>query len=194
MARPRETTNDELLVHAHALLLERGGAGFTLSDVAARAGVAPATLIKRFGSKSQLIIAVSERWLASIAPGMAAAMRPHDDPVERLVAGASWDMGNFDDAVTAGSQLAAFADDLQDPALRALLAKGWERETQILQAAVDEVRTHLPLAPDSRKAARMLRALAVGIHLSWSIAPVGSLVDDAHDHLTTLVNSWKDIR
>ncbi|MDH6283319.1 TetR/AcrR family transcriptional regulator [Prescottella agglutinans] len=194
MARPRETTNDELLTHAHALLLERGAAGFTLGDVAARAGVAPATLIKRFGSKSQMIIAVSERWLASIAPGMAAAMHPHDDPVERLIAGASWDMYNFDHAARAGSQLTAFADDLRDPTLRALLAEGWERETQILQSAVDDARAQLPFAPDSRKAARMLRALAVGIHLSWSIAPVGSLVDDAHDHLTALVNSWKDIR
>lgn len=194
MARPREKTNDELLVHAHALLLERGGAGFTLGDVAARAGVAPATLIKRFGSKAQMIIAVSERWLASIAPGMAAAMSPHKDPVDRLIAAAAWDMNSFDDVARAGSQLTAFADDLRDPALRVLLAEGWEREVKILESAVEEARAQLPFAPDSRKAARMLRALAVGIHLSWSIAPVGGLVDDAHDNLTALVNSWKDIR
>lgn len=194
MVRPRETTNDELLAHVHALLLERGAAGFTLGDVATRAGVAPATLIKRFGSKSQMIIAVSERWLASIAPGMAAAMLPHEGPVERLIAASAWDMNDFDDATRAGSQLTAFADDLRDPALRELLAEGWERELKILQSAVDEARAQLPFAPDSRKAARMLRALAVGIQLSWSIAPVGSLVDDTREHLTALVNSWKDLR
>ncbi|MEV0042401.1 TetR/AcrR family transcriptional regulator [Nocardia rhamnosiphila] len=190
MARPRETTSDALLAHAHELLLERGAAGFTVGDVAARAGVAPATLIKRFGSRSQMIIAVSERWLASIEPGMASAMRPYDDPVERLVAGALWDTSTFDHAYRASSQLSAFAEDLRDPALRTLLAQGWEREIHILESAVEAARVQLPSAPDGRKAARMLRALVAGVHLSWSLAPVGSLVDDARDQVTSLVGLW----
>ncbi|MEV4127180.1 TetR family transcriptional regulator C-terminal domain-containing protein [Nocardia sp. NPDC049707] len=114
--------------------------------------------------------------------------------MERLIAGALWDTSTFDHAFRASSQLAAFADDLRDSTLRTLLAEGWERETRILQSAVEEARAQLPSAPDHRKAARMLRALVAGIHLSWSLAPVGSLVDDARDQLTTLVYSWKVIR
>jgi AcrR family transcriptional regulator len=73
MARPRGIADEELLAAAEDLLYAVGPAGFTLEKVAARAGVSAATLIKRFGSKRQLLLALNRRWVASIGPGLAAA-------------------------------------------------------------------------------------------------------------------------
>jgi AcrR family transcriptional regulator len=69
MARPRGIADEQLLAAAQELLYEVGPAAFTLEKSASRAGVSAATLIKRFGSKRQLPLALNRRWVASIGPG-----------------------------------------------------------------------------------------------------------------------------
>src|SRR4029450_2096017 len=54
--RPRETTNEELLA-ATQRVVSRLGPNLTLADVAKEAGVSPATLMQRFGSKRGLLLA-----------------------------------------------------------------------------------------------------------------------------------------
>jgi AcrR family transcriptional regulator len=90
MARPRGIADEELLAAAQALLYEVGPAAFTLEKAAARAGVSAATLIKRFGSKRQLLLALNRRWVASIGPGLAAATEGQPTALGRLRAAALW--------------------------------------------------------------------------------------------------------
>jgi AcrR family transcriptional regulator len=53
MARPQSISDEEILEIARAVFLEKGIAG-TAADVAARAGVAEATVFRRFGTKQAL--------------------------------------------------------------------------------------------------------------------------------------------
>jgi AcrR family transcriptional regulator len=53
MARPQSISDEEILAIARAVFLEKGIAG-TAADVAARAGVAEATVFRRFGTKQAL--------------------------------------------------------------------------------------------------------------------------------------------
>jgi AcrR family transcriptional regulator len=64
MARPHGIADEQLLAAAQELLYEVGPAAFTLEKSASRAGVSAATLIKRFGSKRQLLLALNRRWVA----------------------------------------------------------------------------------------------------------------------------------
>src|SRR6266705_415794 len=53
--RPRETSDEEILAAAARVMQRRSPAELTLADVAREAGVVPATLIQRFGTKRGLL-------------------------------------------------------------------------------------------------------------------------------------------
>ncbi|HQN54894.1 MAG TPA: helix-turn-helix domain-containing protein [Novosphingobium sp.] len=65
MARPQtdlEAGREQLLDITVELIEERGTAGLTVTDIAARAGMSPASLYRYFDSKEAVIEAVAERW------------------------------------------------------------------------------------------------------------------------------------
>src|SRR5579862_5603746 len=58
----RKTISDEAVLTAAARVMFAGGpSDFTLADVAAAAGIAPATLVQRFGDKQGLTVAAIEQ-------------------------------------------------------------------------------------------------------------------------------------
>ena len=61
MPRPRTIGDDAVLDAAATLIGRVGPAKLTLAHVAAEAGLAPATLLQRFGSKRGLLLAVARR-------------------------------------------------------------------------------------------------------------------------------------
>jgi AcrR family transcriptional regulator len=60
VGRPRKVSDAELRAAAVRAIAARGPANLRLSDVAAEAGVATATVAERFGSKRALLVAVAE--------------------------------------------------------------------------------------------------------------------------------------
>ena len=65
MARPQtdiEAGREHLLDIVEAMIEERGNAGFTVTELAARAGMSPASLYRYFEGKEAVIEAVAERW------------------------------------------------------------------------------------------------------------------------------------
>ncbi|MCZ8325019.1 MAG: TetR/AcrR family transcriptional regulator [Sphingomonadaceae bacterium] len=65
MARPQtdiEAGREELIDIVIAMIEERGNVGFTVTELAARAGMSPASLYRYFDSKEAVIEAVAERW------------------------------------------------------------------------------------------------------------------------------------
>src|ERR1700735_4636494 len=192
MTRPRGIADEHLLTAAQALLFEAGPAGFTLEKSASRAGVSAATLIKRFGSKQQLLLALNRRWVASIGPGMAAAAGCQGTALARRRAAALWGFDDLASPVNAASQLATLALDFQDEKMRELLAAGWQRIqgflTRLAQEAIDagELSGRVPAA----QVARVLRAAAEGTCLAWSLSPGGSLVARLEADLDAILMSW----
>jgi len=67
MARPQtdiEAGREQLLDIVMAMIEDRGNAGFTVADLASRAGMSSASLYRYFESKEAVIEAVAERWFA----------------------------------------------------------------------------------------------------------------------------------
>jgi AcrR family transcriptional regulator len=84
MGRPREVTDEEIVVAARRCFLERG-AGVSAADIAREIGVSHTTLFNRFGSKERLMLAAlgppkKVPWVAALDEG------PDDRPLrEQLI-------------------------------------------------------------------------------------------------------------
>lgn len=140
MARPRSRSDEQVLDAIDAALAERPPmTPWALRDVAPAAGMTPAGLIKRFGSKDALLLALARRWIQSIPDG---PTRPGDDLAElRAYLDTHFAAPS---AAAAVSGLSALMRDLGSPAAASLLREGWSKQARYLAALLD----HLPLRPD----------------------------------------------
>jgi AcrR family transcriptional regulator len=192
MPRPRVADDEQLLSAAQQVLYELGPAVFTLERAAARGGVSPATLIKRFGSKKRLFLELNRRWVASIGPGLDAAAAGQATPLARLRAAALWGFADFDSPARTANQLATFALDLQDPAMQELLAAGWQIIQDRLTGLASEAIAagELPRAGSAEQVARILFAAGQGTLLTWCVQPSGSLVAQAEADIGAVLAAW----
>jgi AcrR family transcriptional regulator len=85
MPRPKLHSDEAILDAARQVLLRRGPAGFTLSDVATAVGISRAALIQRFQDKTTLHRKVMERMTQEVRDYF--AERPVEKGLDPL-----WDM------------------------------------------------------------------------------------------------------
>ncbi|MEU5690672.1 TetR/AcrR family transcriptional regulator [Actinosynnema sp. NPDC020468] len=188
MARPK-TITDERLLAAAAHVIGVRGPGFTVAEVAARAGVAVGTVAGRFGSKSGLLQALTRQESAALVERMRAAAVGLA-PLEGLRAGlVAWFMPGMTDPTTTGNHLAQLGADLIDPELRALLAELYEATFGAVLELVRAV--PLPRGPAPERAARVLTGLVYGVSMDWSIRPRGELVARLAEDVDAVLDAWK---
>lgn len=182
MVRPRRADDDELLSRIVTALEQRADTSvWTLSDVAPAAGMSPAGLIKRFGSKTGLLRALTRRWVDSIPQrlpeGADAAL-----VLEEYVS-AQFGARSPDGALFALSEILG---ELRDPELAVLLAEGWRRQAAWLALLLDDLK--LPqLADPDVGATLLLDALHGGLFR----AAVGSDRTSPRFTLYRLMEVWK---
>lgn len=176
---------------AAAVLAEVGPAQFTLAKAAARAGVAPATYVKRFDTKQGVFLALNRRWASSVAAGID-AQTAVTSGVDRIRAAAMWSVADMDDHERAANMLATLALDLQYPQMTALLDEGWTIWRDRVRAHIEEVigAGQLSRAPAASTAADMLFALVQGTLISWCVRPRGSLEQRVRENVDELLSAW----
>lgn len=122
MVRPRRADDDALLARIVEALEQRAElTPWSLADIAPAAGIGPAGLIKRFGSKAGLLHALTRRWIELIPRG---PLLDGVDPHAELAAYVAREFG-ADSAAGAVYALSEVLGELQDPELVTLLAQGW---------------------------------------------------------------------
>ena len=177
-------------------MFESGPAAFTLDRAATRAGTSAATYVKRFGSKRDLLLALNRRWVASVAPGLAAAVAGENTAYGRLRAASLWGFSDLDSPAHAANQLGALALDLSDGRMRELLAQGWrlvqERLTALADAAIKAGELRSDLVAD--EVARALFAVGEGTRLAWSVDPRGSLTGRAESTVDLILGALRPAR
>ena len=82
--RPRSTSDDTILAAA-ARAIWRIGPELTLGDVGEEAGVSPAGLVQRFGSKRGLLLALAEQTAGEAAGHFGAARELHASALDALL-------------------------------------------------------------------------------------------------------------
>jgi AcrR family transcriptional regulator len=183
--RRRKVSDDEVYAAVQRAMTRRGPHELTLADIAAEAGVTPGLLVQRFGSKRQLLLAISEQFGRS-APAMFEELRAtHREPLAALRAYAECmaDLAATPDALS--RNLAYFQIDLTDDAFRAHLltnARATRREIELLlQSAVatGELQTDV----DPRRLARTIEAIIGGSLMSWACYRKGSAAAWIRQHL-----------
>lgn len=193
MARPLESTDEYLLDASEQVLMIEGPDGFTLAKAASRANVSAATLVKRFGSKEELFLRLSQRWAGTLDAQLGECAAAYTSPLARFRAVALYSYHDLDRADTAAKQLAALAVDLQHDEMRRLLHVGWGHvRRHLARHAADAVAAgELAGAPPPRQLARLTQGAMEGGALAWSVHPRGSLVRRLRADLDVLLAAWQ---
>ena len=168
-ARPRKVTDDDVFMAAQRAMSRLGPGELTLAAIASEAGVTAGLLVQRFGSKRDLLLALSERFSGGTAEmfddlkrgrSPLAAIRAYCDGMANLASSPAALARNF----------AYLQIDLGDPDFRRHLATQALATRQQLQklirAAIDEDE----LLPDTnaKQLARTVEAIISGSMLSWA--------------------------
>jgi hypothetical protein len=154
---------------------------WTLAEVSPAAALSPAGLVKRFGSRQGILLALSRRWIDAI-PTTRVGGRPADEELRSWVAHRF--AANGPDQVAQG--LVNLLDDLVDDHLRALLAEGWAKEIRYLSSLVGSI--GLSRLGDPDRAAALLFDAVNGAMLRCATQPEAILPTQALDDL---MEAWK---
>jgi AcrR family transcriptional regulator len=169
-ARRQKVTDDDIFAAAGRAMSRRGPHELTLADIAGEAGVTPGLLVQRFGSKRDLLVALSARFAQSAGPIFAGLRAAHRSPLATLRAYAACmaDLAPTPEALL--RNLAYLQLDLTDAALRGHLvenARATRQEIETLlqgAAAAGELRREV----DVQSLARTVETVIGGSLMSWA--------------------------
>jgi AcrR family transcriptional regulator len=174
--RPRKVTDDEVFAAAHRAMSRLGPGELTLADIAAEAGVTAGLLVQRFGSKRDLLLALSERFSGGTSEMFAALRRAHRSPLAVLRAYSDC-MANLAASPAALARNFAYLQiDLTDPDFRKHLAKQARATRAELQKLIkDAIAAHeLVASANPKRLARTVEAVIGGSMMSWAFYQEGT--------------------
>lgn len=190
--RPRETTDDALLEATQRAMSRYGPARLTLAHVAAEAGVAPATLVQRFGSKRGLLLTLSRQAAAATRSQYAALRAAHASPLAALFAVADCMAGLAATPEALANNLAWLHIDLTDPDFHALALEQARASRGELRAILDAAVKAGELAPcDTERLARAVGVTLGGGLLAWAIERQGTAAECLRYDLETLLGPYR---
>jgi len=168
--RPQKVTDADIFMAAHRAMTRLGPGELTLADIAAEAGVTAGLLVQRFGSKRDLLLALSQQFSGGTVEMFAELRKGHRSPLAALRA--------FSDCMAQmASSPAAFARnfaylqiDLTDPDFRKHLMKHAKASRKELEKLIREAvkARELKAATNPRQLARTIEAVVGGSMLSWA--------------------------
>lgn len=170
VSRHRGLTDDQVIAAAVRAIGRDGPSRLTLAGVAREAGLAPATLLQRFGSKRGLLFGAARAGTAGLAECFAQARARNRSPLRSVFAAVEMmaRMAETPDALA--NRLAFLQIDLTDPDFRRLAREharaaehGYQALLEAAVAAGELVRC------DTARLARVIHALAGGSLLAWAI-------------------------
>jgi AcrR family transcriptional regulator len=170
MARPRKISDEAILDSAGEVIKRLGPQGVTFASIGAESGLAPATLVQRYGTRAKMLQAVLLRmWDHLDAQTAAADAQMPVTPAGAVALLAS--LSNYGDHDEYAEGLLLLREDMRDPALR-LRGEKWG---EVLAFALGR-----RLAEDPERQVKLGRQMASqwqGALLWWGFSREGSVVD-----------------
>lgn len=172
--RPRTATDQHLLAATQRVVTQLGP-HLTLADVAKEAGVSPATLVQRFGSKRGLLLKLASVAAEETDAQFAAIRNAHPDPLDALreVVRCYGHMASTPEAVSKG--LAFLQVDLSDPEFHRF-AHGQARSALLALKKVleDGVKAGELARCDTDRLAFALHSVIGGAMVAWAVLREGT--------------------
>jgi AcrR family transcriptional regulator len=167
MPRTKTISDDDILDRALPLMTRTGPGGFTLAELGRDVGIAPATLLQRFGSKQKLIECAFARdnvrfmaWIEALPPGTGA------EAVIKIYVDAT---KLFGDSPNMADHLLWLREDIRDPTMNRLALERFK----IFRGEIVKRMPRLRISANA--AARLLDAQHHGAVIQWALEPRGKL-------------------
>jgi AcrR family transcriptional regulator len=198
--RPKSASDADILDGVVRAVARVGPARLALTDVAEETGLAPATLLQRFGSKREMLAAARERSAAQADRRMGEIRSRHQSPVDALVGSlvaslvaTATDLAPEDHTPRAlANHLAFLYADLDDAHVHRIALERARRTVAAYRALIGEAITAGELAPaDPERLARGLHAAVVGSLLQWTIHRDGSLLRWVHEDAEAVLAPYR---
>jgi AcrR family transcriptional regulator len=174
--RPRQTSDEAILLATIRVMQRRSPVDLTLADVAKEAGVVPATLIQRFGTKRGLLLAACRTAPGSVPEQFAAARGNCGSPLKTLIElyVECSSFASTPDAMANG--LAYLQIDLIDPEFHAITLAQFTAIRNETKKLLDDAVAADELKPcDTADLARLIQQVNGGAMLDWAVYRKGSL-------------------
>ncbi|KRF34437.1 TetR/AcrR family transcriptional regulator [Nocardioides sp. Soil805] len=190
MARPRTVSDDDFVRAAATVAARRSDGSWSLTEVASEVGVTPAAVVKRFGSKRGLLVAVATKWVRDLPEYAPASV---DDPLGHVREWASeWLAATGEPDRTVG-HLTLLLDEIVDDDTRSLLGRGRQSQAAYLRSALRDAhnRGQLLEEPPEDTAERWLDVLA-GAVIASAIERTEQAARRALASIDNDMNRWRE--
>ena len=193
--RPRQTSDEDILAATARVMQRRSPTQLTLADVAKEAGVVPATLIQRFGTKRGLLLAMCRTAPDSVPQQFAAARTKHKSPLTALIElyAECTAFAPTPEAIANG--LAYLQIDLTDPEFHAITLAQFLAIREETRKLLDEAVAARELRKcDTAQLARLIQHVNCGAMLSWAVYQEGSVASWVRRELQSLLGPYRRVR
>ncbi len=176
MARPRSTSDEDVLNAAGRVLLSKGPSAFTLADVAAECALAPPTLVQRFGSKRGLLVAFA-RQCAERAEHPFQVAATHDrGPLQTVRDALAISTKDLRTRQQVAASIAMLLADLNDPELGEAAARHATTTRSAIKQLLDAAVEAGQLPPtDTEALAVCVQSAFNGALVQWALCGSGRL-------------------
>jgi AcrR family transcriptional regulator len=185
--RPRATSDADILGATYRIVSRRGP-NLTLADVAKEAGVSPATLVQRFGSKRGLLLALAATGAGGLGDEFVRIRGKSRSALAAVIGVGDCIAAMAESPQTLANSLAFLQMDLVDPEFhKHALAHSRTMQAEITKLLDEAVVARELEKCDTRKLARTIQALIGGSMLQWAIDRDTTVLDRVRDDLDTLL-------
>jgi AcrR family transcriptional regulator len=189
--RPRETSDEAILAAAARVMQRRSPVELTLADIAEEAGVVPATLIQRFGTKRGLLLAACRSGPTGVSQQFAAAREKYGSPLKTLIELYVECSGFASTPESLANGLAYLQIDLTDREFHAITLAQFTVIRDETRKLLDDAVAARELRPcDTAELARLVQEVNGGAMLDWAVYRKGSLAAWIRRSLESLLASY----
>jgi AcrR family transcriptional regulator len=193
--RPRETSDAEILAALARVMQRRSPVELTLADVAKEAGVVPATIIQRFGTKRELLLANCKAWTADVAGQFARARSKYGSPLQTLIALLVESSGFAATPESMANFLAYLQIDLSDPEFHKVLLMQFTTMCAETKKLLDDAIAARELKPcNTAELAGLVQQVNSGAMLDWAVYRKGALATWIRRALENLLDPYRPAR
>lgn len=196
MHRPRTVTDEDIFQAAVEAVEALGPNGLTLSAIATRAGISAPALVQRFGSKRELLLALTKEFAEATPDRISAVKVTATSPLESLVNVLVAESSGFGSSPEAAANHLAFLRiDVKDPEFgryAKMHSEYLQREIQdLLIAAIREAEL---VSCDVERLARTVLVAYSGSLITWAIRKEGALSDSLRMDLEGVLSPYLNRR
>src|ERR1700691_1296122 len=174
--RPRQTSDEAILMATTRMMQRRSPVDLTLADVAKEAGCGAGTVIQRFGTKRGLLLAACRPAPGGVPEQFGAARAKYGSPLKTLIELYVKCSGFASTPEAMANGLAYLQIDLIDPEFHAITLAQFTAIRDETKKLLDDAVAADELKPcDTSDLARLIQQVNGGAMLDWAVFRKGSL-------------------